>query len=190
MRYLPLILAALFLAACDKDDSQPKVVATPLAPFSCNDTSDDGKFELWNDTVRTLVFGTGPHIYNPDTVVPGYLLNADSVSRNISLSKPEMYIRAVYDTGTAWQWFFAVVDANRGLVEAMSGVDVASHKTKPDTVVEKITLGTSFRAGLTTGCKRIYYFGIKPDIIYNDVSNGHELRGTVLFKGHYDVQVN
>jgi hypothetical protein len=189
VRYLPLVFLALLLAACRKDNSEQKIAATPLAPFSCSDTSDDGKFEIWSDTVKALVFGGGPHIYNPDTLVPGYILHIDSVSQKISLSKPELQLRAVYDTGTAWDWFFYLVDANKGLVEATGGLTVSSHKAMPDTVLEKCNLGPSYMTSLTPGCKRIYYFGI-PDIFHGEVSNGHELQGTVLFKGHFDVQVN
>lgn len=194
MRYLSLVFVALLLAACHKEeDSQPKAAQTPrpMAPFSCSDSSDDGKFEVWNDTVKALIFGTGDYIRDPDTLTPGYLLSIDSLSRSISMSKPEIYFRAVFDTGTQCILFFDVVDASRGLTEAAGGIDITSHKTIPDTVVKSVTLFPSYAVGLTAGCKRVYYWGIKDERDPNSTHTALEtLRGKVLFKGHYDVQVN
>jgi hypothetical protein len=194
MRYLSIVFVALFLVACHKEeDSQPKAAQTPrpMAPFSCSDSSDDGKIEVWDDTVKALIFGTGDYIRDPDTLTPGYLLSMDSFSQTISMSKPDIYFRAVFDTGSQWILFFDVVDAARGLPEASGGIDITSHKTVPDTVASTVTLFPAYAIGLTAGCKRVYYWGIKDEPDPNSTHvNLETLRGAVLFKGHYDVQVN
>ena len=109
------------------------------------------------------------------------------VSRNISSALKEFSFRAVYDTGVLWDIQFDLVDHNSGNIE---GWGYISRPGKPDkyTVMEKIVLSSG--TGLTPGCKRLYYQAGK--ITFNKLTPNLTLdyHRDILFKGHYDVEVN
>ena len=184
MRYFAILLLPIFLIACSKSEEQKRPMVLP--PFSCDDTTDDGDFELWDSSVTDLVFDGNQYVINPDSVVPGYLRSMGGADRMISQTRPEFRYHAVYDTGISWYTVFVLVDPT-GHIERWTLVDRNNKARASDTVQERVDLGSA--AGLSAGCKRLYYYGFKQDVNAANAVLTTAIPGKVLFKGHYDVLV-
>jgi hypothetical protein len=185
-----LIFLPLLLLACNKHNDefkQPKITPALLREPSCSDTTDDGIFETWNSTEDSLILPGPTHYSVPDSlVVPGYLRQLSLLSRSISLSAQSFTIKVVYDTGVMWTTQFYLVNKTTGDIE---GQAYAAGPAKPngDSLTQQLTLSDG--SGLTPGCHRLYYFGWKAPGP-GRITGGQILDSmTVLFKGHFDVEV-
>jgi hypothetical protein len=187
---LSLLLLPLLLLACNKhDDEAGQWTITPalLRDASCSDTTDDGIFETWNSTEDSLMFpGSGNDIMPASLVVPGYLLQMNLGSSRISLNDPSFTLHAVYDTGLNWATEFLLVDKASGNIEGRS---YTSRSTKPGSDSLNAKLRLSNGTGLTPGCRRLYYYGIKVAAPLNLSAGQVGSSAHVLFKGHFDVEV-
>ena len=180
-----LFLCAFLFLSCKKNEES---TSTPLLPqATCDDTTDDGRFEAWDSTERKLLLNY-PSCGIPDTMVPGYIKQIDMVSRTITLTNPEFSFRAIYDTGTKWEFDFVLVDHTTGNREGY-GYIKRSNIVDKDTVMERVALSAG--TGLTQGCKRLYYHAYKVTLHNPHTSTlTLDYHVDILFKGHYDVSVN
>jgi hypothetical protein len=190
MRYLLIVpLFSILVLSCKQHETSGP---PELPAFTCGDTTDDGKFEQWNSDERAYLLPTnGRTTYTiGDTMVSGYIKKIDGVSRTIPLATGEFTFRAIYDTATSWDIQFVLVD---NVTHRKEGFGYTSRSSKPDKydVIEHVVLISG--TGLTPGCKRLYYYAgtvalHDPTRAWNGQTDDYNM--DIMFKGHYDVEVN
>lgn len=192
---LALGIALLSIVACSKDDDDtPDVFRRRVDPGllpqpSCDDTTDDGKFENWNSSEDQLMLVANTVIKPAGTHVPGFISNVRMPDRRIAVNTPVFQWTASIDTTAYFHMSFALVDKAGGRIQAMADENFPRDNgaTGPRNFVS-----TLYGGPLTPGCKRLYYNGFSTNIGNRPLSSSG-LVGidtmTLLYRGHFDVEI-
>ena len=187
--YLLLILSLFVLQACKMGNNKP--ASEPATVFSGHKTIGDCKPSEETSSAQSMVRKVLPkaHCSKQDTLVTGHIKQLCMVTRNPSSTGEEFGYRAIYDTGVTWTIMFRPVEGESGGMETWGYVSMPA-KHKGDTVIEGRLLQDM--AALAPGCKTLSYYDSKPyapDGIISPHTDEHGY-SMILFKGHYDVELN
>lgn len=188
--------ALFFLVSCSKEtqDDTPEVFRRRVAPAllpvpSCNDTTDDGKFETWNSSEDSLILFGRSKIFPAGTHVPRIASNIRIANRSIPTTAPVIHWSAQIDTSKRFSMAFDLVDQAMGAIVAYADRSIGGEKiTYPSQ--QSFSTQLTANGSLTPGCKRLYYMGY--------LANGTDKSGTalsavdsliILYRGHFDVDV-
>jgi|GEM_PF-3722862 len=153
------LFSPLFFLACSKDDEGPSAPQEPA--INCADTSDEGKFELFNQN---------------NHLMQHYI--ADISSEKPGLGPHWLSTRTI-DSGTESYFYYTTTVTGTMLVIATndSAIIVATRNVVPGT--DSVPISSLYRSlsdvqDIPGGCYRFYY------ILNNDEMDR-------LTQGHYDV---
>jgi hypothetical protein len=184
------IVCAAIIVGCSKKEVS---TARPDLPvFSCDDTTDDGKFEQWTPAEREFLNPTNratTYSYR-DTPTKAYIKVIDQISRNILRSDNEFRCRIISDKTRFWFLKFILVDNVTGSKEGFANT-YRPYNFPDDTSLSKLRFVGGI--GLTPGCKRLYYYGCIDTL--HDPNVGHAIQtndfhSDVFLMGHFDITVN
>lgn len=191
---LTLVAALLTLASCSKDDEDtPEIFRRRVAPSelpvpSCDDTTDDGKFEVWNNAEDHLMLVAKTVLKPSGTHVPGFISDIRMPDRRIDVNTTVLQWNASIDTSAVFHMSFALVDRDGGRIQALADETLAQGGGSRG----RRNFVSNFYGGtLTPGCKRLYYCGFQTNIGNKPVSSGQMPVDTmtVLYRGHFDVEI-
>lgn len=193
-RCLVASLVALALAAgCSKDDDSATVrhrirVTPELLPVpNCDDPNGEGVPEIWNSSEDSLMFGLIPRTNRGGLSDSDYVRSIRLTSHRIPIGTPLIQWSAVIGAREAFVMDFRVVDRSSGMVESYASESLSDHDA--DSARKTFNTRLSPEESFSKGCKRLYYTGIIPRFRQPSAAIRAADSITVLFRGHFDVEM-
>lgn len=180
MKYIFIIVAALLVSACKKDENLQAPPPFGFRAPSCDDLTDDGSWEHYNDSEAVLLLGQY-YFDHPDTLdttaVSGISISSHDVEVNKGSAATFNYtphrrlslvLAIAYDRELFMKAYFKNTDSN-----GLKSVSLSTFQTT----------NLAQQVKVQPGCYRLYYF------FAEEYTDNRVPAFRPVNKGHFDINV-